>query len=135
MRIDKSQNFIEEFRPEEDNDFQDATQIPCIILMHPYKEGFRYCHFDEHNLDELRTFVNVAKDYSEKIGFFGGYGSLNISPLFKHMKEKGLTRLTDKHFVEFFPIKRISIQGDNISFQGESEKKDYAFDELREFFQ
>lgn len=134
MDIRIAQNFVKEFKEKDKIKFKDYTFGPCIILLYPYKTSIHYCHFDEYNLEELKTFTNIACNRTNKIAFFGGYRSQNIPSLFKHFRVKGIEKITDKDLVDSPPIKRIEIYNKDISFLGDFGKQNYSLRQLQEIW-
>lgn len=137
--MDKIQKFIRTFGKDGES-LSESVQIPCIILFYPYSAGknnyVNYCHFDERNLDELKTFVKIGKERKiNKIAFFGGYGSKNVVPLLKFFKESGIVKLVDKDFVSCPPIKNLSFDTRGITLKDVNESDTfYSFGELKNIF-
>lgn len=125
------QNFVKKFEKGQKNDFIDYVYAPCIMLLSSNGKKVNYCHFDENNLDELKSFLDYSiLGDSRKVAFFGGYGSKNVSKLFVYLSKKNFGKITDKDLVAFSPIKKLKIVGEEIIFSGDSEEKIYSFEEM-----
>lgn len=128
------QNFVVDLK-ENANSFWDFVYAPCIMLLSKYQNRFKYCHFDEDNFDELKSFVDfVYENGSKKIGLFGGWESLNIPKLIRHIKGKNMQILSQKDFVDFAPLEEITARGNLFCFSGSSNKKEYSFSDLYNLF-
>lgn len=101
------------------------------MLFYFSRDKLRYCHFDEYNFDELKSFAHCAcQERNKGIGFLGGWGSKNVPKLIKHLNNSNLGKSTSKDFVDFFPVKKIQINDGIFSFLGENCKKAYSFSEI-----
>ncbi len=137
--MEEIQKFVRTFGGSRES-LSESVQIPCIILFYPYSARkntyVNYCHFNERNLDELKTFVKIGKERKiNKIAFFGGYGSGNVVPLLKFFKENGIVKLVDKDFVSRPPVKNLSFDTKGIILR-DANKLDtfYSFRELKNIF-
>lgn len=138
--MEKIQNFVRTFGEGGEESLSESVQIPCTILFYPYsmrnKICVNYCHFDERNLAELKTFTKTCREKGvNKIAFFGGYGSGNIIPLLKFFRKNSLTKLIDKDFVSSPPVKNLSFDARGIILRNVNESDTfYLFGELKDLF-
>lgn len=127
----KIQNFVVDLN-ENEKLFWDFIHAPCIMLLAKYQSSFKYCHFDEDNLHELKGFIDfIYQEGNKKIALFGGWGSQNIPKVIKYAHNKKLKILAQKDFVKFSPVEEITLYKNRFYFLGKnSNKKDYSFIEM-----
>ena len=136
----KIQKSVKTFGGGSNESLSESVQIPCIILFYPYstknKVYVDYCHFDERNLNELKTFTKVGMEKeTNKIAFFGGYGSQNITPLLKFFNKNGLVKLVDKDFVSYPPVKNLNFNTEGLILKNVNGTDIfYSFKELKNLF-
>ena len=136
----KIQNFVETFGEGINKYLSEPVRVPCTILFYPYtvknKICVDYCHFDERNLEELKIFTKICKEKAvNKIAFFGGYESEGAIPLLRLFQENGLTKLVDKDFVSFPPVKNLSFDTKGIVLESVNKSNTlYSFRELKDLF-
>jgi len=135
------QNFVRTFREDDrDSSFSESVRIPCIILFYPYCLGGKvcvdYCHFDEKSFGELKSFIETSGERNvNKIAVFGGYGSRKIKNLFGSLRSNGLSKLTDKSFSRFPPVKNIGFCQKGFVLTNEIGVEEfYSFRELESLF-
>jgi hypothetical protein len=126
---EENMNFVKELG--EGDSLWDFVSAPCIMLISNYENKFRYCHFDEYNLEELKGFIDFAyENGNNKVGFFGGWGSKNVSKLIRHLNGKEMSVLSQKDFVDFFPLDEIVAWNGIFYCLGRENKREYSFREL-----
>lgn len=136
--MEEKQNFIKTLGLNKEP-LSDIVRTSCIILFYPYseKDGNRvnYCHFDENNLNELKSFAEVGKKRNaNKIAFLGGYRSQNVVPLLRFFHENGLAKLTDKDFTSA-PVKNLNFDSEGLTLTDvNNSDRSYSFKELNNLF-
>ena len=96
-----------------------------------------YCHFDENNFFELKSFADVAKEKDlKKIALLGGHGSNNIPKLISYLKRVGLEKLTDYSFVDSPPIRTLHLSEKGLELKSKDNATTfYSLEKLKYLFE